>query len=397
MKGALALSLGMMLTVEQRDASRTTHDHSTVAVSAEGRFVAFTTYSRLVPADTDAWSDVYVLDRHSQRVTLESADITGDGGHVSYPGISGDGRYVVFERAQRVVIRDRNASVTKIVGEGRQPVITSNGRLVVFAADSIRSAAEADVNGERTDIYVADVQSARARRVSAGMPGLDAATTASVHPSASTDGRFVAFTSRAQREGERAAPPQVFVRDLELNVTRLVGAGWDPSISGDGRVVAFTGLHNQMAHVFLMDLETGTPRVITSSVRRGDANGASAKPKISSDGQFVVFQSEASDLVAAEDINLLWDVFVFDRATGTVSRVSGDPEGVWMEPSGGPAIDARGSVIAFSSRHPTDVADKRNDFDLYVTTLSGFNKDEKKRAAVLSARRPRALLTDTGS
>ena len=58
----------MTLTVEQRDASRTMFEHSSVAVSADGRFVAFTTYSRLVPADIDTWSDVYVLDRrHSAR------------------------------------------------------------------------------------------------------------------------------------------------------------------------------------------------------------------------------------------------------------------------------------------------------------------------------------------
>ena len=86
--------------------------------------------------------------------------------------------------------------------------------------------------------------------------------------------------------------------------------------------------------------DTGATRVITNSVRRGLANGASAKPKMSSDGRFVAFQSEASDLVAAEDFNLLWDVFVFDRTTGAMSRVSGDPDEAWMEPSGGPSIDA---------------------------------------------------------
>jgi Tol biopolymer transport system component len=222
------------------------------------------------------------------------------------------------------------------------------------------------VNGERTDIYVSDMQSADARRISTGMRDLDPATAASVHPSVSSDGRFVAFASRAQREGERGGVPQVFVRDLALNVTRLVGSGWDPSISGDGRFVAFTGMHHQLPNIFLADMEFGTSRLITNSTRRGPANGASGKPKVSTDGRFIVFQSEASDLVAAEDINLLWDVFIFDRTTSTTSRVSGDAEGVWMEPSGGPSIDARGSVIAFSSRHPTDVLDKKNDFDLYV-------------------------------
>ena len=90
---------------------------------------------------------------------------------------------------------------------------------------------------------------------------------------------------------------------------------------------------------------------------------------MSSNGRFVAFQSEASDLVAVEDFNLLWDVFVLDRTTNAMTRLSGDRDEAWMEPSSGPSIDATGSVVAFSSRHPTDASDKRNDFDLYVATI----------------------------
>ena len=90
---------------------------------------------------------------------------------------------------------------------------------------------------------------------------------------------------------------------------------------------------------------------------------------MSSNGRFVAFQSEASDLVAVEDFNLLWDVFVLDRTTNAITRLSGDGEQAWMEPSSGPSIDATGSVVAFSSRHPTDASDKRNDFDLYVASI----------------------------
>ena len=61
-----------MITVEQRDAYRSLHDPASAAISTDGRFVAFTTYSQLVPADTDDPSDVYVLDRARLDVTLES-------------------------------------------------------------------------------------------------------------------------------------------------------------------------------------------------------------------------------------------------------------------------------------------------------------------------------------
>jgi hypothetical protein len=68
--------------------------------------------------------------------------------------------------------------------------------------------------------------------------------------------------------------------------------------------------------------------------------------------------------VEREDFNLLWDVFRFDRQRGMMIQVSGDPGAGWLEPSGGPAVDGIGSVVAFSSRHPTGSADAKNDFDL---------------------------------
>ncbi len=130
-----------------------------------------------------------------------------------------------------------------------------------------------------------------------------------------------------------------------------------------------SGCLDRVPHIFVADLDTGASRIITKSVRRGLANGNSARPMMSSNGRFVAFQSEASDLVAVEDFNLLWDVFVLDRTTNAMTRLSGDREEAWMEPSSGPSIDATGSVVAFSSRHPTDASDKRNDFDLYVATI----------------------------
>jgi Tol biopolymer transport system component len=384
---AIAMAVGTMLTVEQRDPHRSNFDHASAAVSADGRFVAFTTYSRLVAEDASPWSDVYVLDRARRHVTLESAAAGAHAGDSSHPSISGDGRYVAFERADSVVFRDREAGITKIVGMGHQPSITENGGRVLFAAGRFDSATGVDANGEKSDIYVVDMHGARARRVSVDLEGLDPSATASVHPAGSRDGRFVAFSSRIQAAGSGTRSPQVFVRDTTLNTTRHVGAGWDPSLSGDGRFVAFVGLSNRLPQIFLRDLHTGATRIITNSVRRGLANGASAKPKVSSDGRFVAFQSEASDLVAAEDFNLLWDVFIFERTTGTLARVSGDPEGVWMEPSGGPSIDATGSVVAFSSRHPTDASDKRNDFDLYVATLGTgvFTAETRRRKETLSS------------
>jgi Tol biopolymer transport system component len=366
---AVLLALGAMLTVEQRDAYRSNHDPSSSAVSADGRFVAFTTYSQLVPADVDYSSDVYVLDRTRQQVTLESPDTVDYQADSSHPGISGDGGLVIFERANAVVLRDRIQELTTILAEGHQPVITENGRVAVFTAAGFDRAAGTNVNGQNRDIYSVDLARGQADLISVGMQGLDARMASSVEASASRDGRYVAFSSRRQAPGGRGESSFVFVRDTALQVTRLIGAGWSPSLSGDGRVIAFVGFSRRMAHIFVADLATGASRIITNSVHRGLANGNSARPAMSSNGRFVAFQSEASDLVAVEDFNLLWDVFVLDRTTNAITRLSGDREEAWMEPSSGPSIDATGSVVAFSSRHPTDASDKRNDFDLYVATI----------------------------
>lgn len=65
-------------------------------------------------------------------------------------------------------------------------------------------------------------------------------------------------------------------------------------------------------------------------------------------------------------MNLLWDVFLYDRVRRAMTRLSADPTGGWMETSGGPSLDAAAAVVAFSSRHPMDANDGRNDFDLFV-------------------------------
>ena len=63
-------------------------------------------------------------------------------------------------------------------------------------------------------------------------------------------------------------------------------------------------------------------------------------------------------------------MFLLDRRMGRVTRLSADPGSEWMEASGGPAVDASGGVVAFSSRHPMNALDQRNDFDLFVLDLA---------------------------
>ena len=417
-----------IVTVVQRDAWRSYAEAPSAVVSANGRYVAFGSYARLVPADVNAVRDIYVLDRVDGRVTLESVTSSGAcSTHDStHPGLSADGRFLVYEthagpadadpEARHVVLRDRRAATFTVVsaaaggapamGWSGTPAISHSGRFVAFASAATNLVPGADANGPGLDVYLFDQAAGSMRRVSVDARGLQPSSGTSIRPSVSGDGRFIAFASSAQfeswtllessrvvRQGRTSV--DVYVRDSELEATRLVsvgaggriadGSSWAPSISADGRYVAFVSAatnlvandQNRSADVFVGDLRTGAIELVSRSLRGGTANAPSGGPAISSDGQFVAFESEASDLVCAErcpeqgeDINLLPDVFLLDRRSGVIVRLSADATGAWMEASSGPSIDAVGTVVVFSSRRPIDASDDENDFDLFVRSIA---------------------------
>jgi Tol biopolymer transport system component len=420
------------LTVPQRDGRRARTAPAAASVSADGRYVAFSSYARLNLADDDSLADIYLLDRATATVTLESMSVDGrplnsDSG---YPSISGDGRYVVFATVVAVaddpdrsvtdiVFRDRVENTTRRIttapggglpnGWSSQPVITADASVVVFASSATNLVAGPDVNAEQPDIYRFDVHRQTIERISVDSRGLQQRGS-SLMPSVSGDGRYVAFTSSAilavPRKGPEPKPADgrrlfVYLRDTRTGRTTMVGGAEAPNggatmpaISADGHTVAFasraTNLvprdRNRSFDVFVYDVASGAVTLVSRSAGGGAANGGSVNPAISADGRFVAFQSEASDMAcgrncrpAMEDINLLPDVFIFDRITGGISCVSLDRQGTWLEESGAPAIAANGAVVAFSSRHPISPEDASNDFDLFVRITSPAAAESHER------------------
>jgi len=376
------LAVSGMITIDQRDASRTDIEAPSVTVSADGRLVAFATYGRLTEDDTDDHSDVYVLDRTSGRLMLESGDekqapVQSD---ARFPVMSGDGRTLVYERNGQLSVRDRAGGTVGSLGTGRQPTISHDGSLIAFTS-ARTDAAQPDTNGAGEDIYLLDRSRGEVARLSVDSSGTQHASGESFSPSMSSDGRFVAFVSTAALDGAATGDRlQVFVRDTRSATTKRIAEGWDPAISGDGRFVAYVayGAHRNANRrsprlVYVADRVTGQSQLISGDVDNRPANGSSSNPVISSDGRFVAFQSDASNLLRpgrAEDFNLLSDVFLFDRSAGVMLRVSTDEANCWIEASGGPAIDGSASVVAFSSKHPTGPGDGSDDYDLYVASLS---------------------------
>ena len=228
----------------------------------------------------------------------------------------------------------------------------------------------------------------------------------SAFPAVSGDGRYVAFMSRADltcRDGSCRADEapdgngvfDIYVRDTVMRHTRRVSAGhsrrdsdgpsYHPAISGDGRFVAFVSEASNLTHrgsrhvaqIYLHNMETGTTEMISHAPAGRPANARSARPVVSGDGSVIAYQSLASNLLCEDkcgpsgsDINLLWDVYVYDRAAGRTIRASGDEHEGWMESSRGPSLDETGHLLSFTSRHPSSPRDERNDEVLFEVHLS---------------------------
>ncbi len=107
---------------------------------------------------------------------------------------------------------------------------------------------------------------------------------------------------------------------------------------------------NEVKDVFLRNLDTGETERISESHDGSRLDGDSFRPYVSADGNTVTFSSEATNLVS-NDTNGVADVFVCDRTTGTLSRVSVSSSGEEGDQACGTylSLSADGQYVAFTS------------------------------------------------
>jgi Tol biopolymer transport system component len=195
----------------------------------------------------------------------------------------------------------------------------------------------------------------------------------SAAPDLSPDGRFVVFTSAANDlvpSGNNFPSLNVFRRDRLYGTTVLVsgnasgtGGGNGHSTAGQastyGRYVVFQseasdlvpGDTNGVSDIFLRDTYTGTTRLISAAMNGDFASGASTDPVMTPDGTCVAFISAATNLVAG-DTNGIPDVFVRDLITQTTWRVSVNaiaPTSALNPIMATPVITPDGRYVAFFS------------------------------------------------
>ena len=189
-----------------------------------------------------------------------------------------------------------------------------------------------DTGGFR-DVFLHDRETGVTTRVSVdsdGAQGLGSSSSSSI----SSDGRIVAFVSDA------------------------------PNLVPEG-----TG---GLADNFLHDRQTEVTQMVTEGVAGAQANGSSAFPTVSADGRFIAFQSSASNLVA-RDTNGLPDIFYHDRRTGTTAKVSiSSVHAQGDDDSPRPYLSGDGRFVVFESDATNLVeGDTNGARDIFVHEVAG--------------------------
>jgi Tol biopolymer transport system component len=280
-------------------------DSEDAAISANGRFVVFrTSADNLVEGDTNTDYDIFLKDLSTGRLTRVSTNSQGDevDGQSFNPQVSADGRYVVFENDANTLVdgttlgrrhiyrKDTWSGETKLVSASQGGVeghdvsenaqISADGRYVVFETNA-NNLAGTDLNGF-SDIYRKDMVTGAVTLVSGS--GTALGDNHSRNPHITPDGRYVVFESSATNLGGG------------LNGTR---------------------------DIFRKDLQTGEIILVSAAANGVAANASSEGARISADGRYVIFKSDASNLVAGSPTGTK-NVFVKDLVTGALTALTLD-------------------------------------------------------------------------
>ena len=313
----------------------------------------------------------------------------GDGDSIA-PVITPDGRYVAFASlandltpggndrfALNVYLRDRTAGTTVLVspnmngnGGGNDHSIpfqvSTNGQFVLFQSDA--SDLVANDTNRVTDIFMRDVTSGTTTLLSVapdGSPGSGAST----DPIMTPDGRYVAFLSSATNLVDGTGTnglPDLFVRDLVLATNYLISTGvtngGNTAMTPDGRYVAFFSTSTNLVpgvpagskgEVYLFDRTMGTTTWASTNAAAlalsylGQSNAPSYHPRLSVDGQSVVFKIGGA--TALPPTNGVAMVALYNVATATTTVISTNAMGTQpgLDDDYGPELTPDGEFVAY--------------------------------------------------
>lgn len=245
----------------------------------------------------------------------------------------------------------------------------------------------ADKNKE-WDVFVRDRSTGKTEWISRSLPGTQN-DDLSTDPAISANGRFVVFESSSSKlvSNDTNGKRDVFLRDRATGKTRRISRGFNgaesdgdssnPAISADGRYVVFesdaTNLvkngTNAWRHVYRYDRKKRIMRLVT--VGPNGVEGGGSDSSISANSRLVAFESTATNLVAG-GTNGNRHVFVRNMATKVTRQVLGKAGVEGDGNSDRPAISGDGRWVAFES-YATNLLgvgnDTNGDYDVFLSDL----------------------------
>src|SRR6266446_2317677 len=427
------------------------------AVSADGRYVLFSSDATDLVSNYTRYMDLYVRDLQTATTTPVNVNRNGTSGLNGPTGaadLSPSGRYVAFEsvatdlvntvdtnNTNDVFLRDLLTGVTTLVSVNRfgtatgndasyWPKVSADGRFVVFTSyatdlvENYRAGEQGlfvrDMLAGTTTLIVSGVPESRIiinKSPLQLLPKTDRVEVQDYHPIISANGRYLAFSCYSDLvfNGSGVGPAKGYLRDLNNGTTspvrldgKLPAEGDIRGISADGRFVLWTrdipsnivqpfsfGTHP--FNLYVRDMLKQEAKLVTispdrkSDARNSDGNAAVVHDAaISGDGRFVAFVTNATNLAPEKTTIDFEDIFVRDTVAEVTKVVSVN---AWGTASGNrqswlPHISGDGRFITFYSRASDLVDNDRNDVpggfgtedvfvrdtQLGITTLASINR-----------------------
>lgn len=431
-----------------------------LSISPDGRYVAFVSRATDVLPGQPAFDspNLLLFDRTPGTVKLVAQDhydsvfplpanyFAGD-----IPVFSADGRFLAFTLTasptgfKNVFIHDLGSGRTDLLStasagiqqpgdrESFGPLLSDDGRIVVFASGSTNLVPGLRDFNEGVDVFARDTASGALETLTLRAAASLTPARQSLASSISADGRWTAFVSEAshlvsgqvdlnQFADSNHPGFDVFLYDAQTRSTLLVSrAGNSPTttgdaesgipvVSADGRFVAFTSQATNITpaspppdsglSLYLFDRTAGTTVLVSRS-------GSFYPPALSADGRYLVFTSERNDLIQGQVGASGSDVFLYDRTARSFTLVSHSTAGPLTEGnerSIHPVLSADGRYVLFLSRAtnlvPGQVEASDDSYDVFlydrvtsVTSLVSHARGASQEAAGALDERP-ALSAD---
>ncbi len=353
------------------------------SISADGQRIAFlSTSTRLIADDQNNVVDVFVHDLSTHTNVRASKSTEGVPANRASlePRLSGDGQSVIYLTtannlipgddffSQDVIQHHLTNNTTSLIsvsnGTVRDargiPSVSEDGRLIVY-----QQAVDNDANNQ-WGVFIADSTTGSVTQVNLQIAGNSIDIGFLNATALSGDGRYVAVGSEISGVAD-GIQHDLYLFDRQLNQwsqpalrrSGFVANGsiYDFDIDQTGRFLTFVsddsnlveGDTNGVADVFVYDALTQIVSRVSLTATGLQSNGGSAQPSISADGRYIAFQSFASNLVD-NDTNAVADVFVLDRTSGNLQRISVSTSGEQANgDSGTPSLSSDGRFVAFDS------------------------------------------------